>query len=407
MEVDGLSDPDIDLYTKEVQRGIRGEEEKLKRLLELENELKGTLLAVKDLPTRLRHDIIVPFGPHAFFPGQLIHTNEVTVHLGEKYYAEVTAPHAHGIIQRRLSVVRQSIAGVRKQLSSFRDRIQLSSHALGLGQPGDVREIKHTVEESDTLLSSAEASTIDHAEASTSSSARLQHVAKEDFIAVMRGLDKLEAMEQASASGQNDPAGELDEPDSDDDEFFGQNFLPPVLYHSSAASPGQQLDGLQAPESDSQREKAPGAVGGAKPQQGIRKGFLVQGPQPSPGKPSTATASAASKTVNVAEGSASASVLASNAVGQASPSAGAGVGAVRFAGERPVDSVMSDRCTSSEVGSQPSVRPAPPVEVAFTGQVLERNNDPPCQDRISGGATTSAQPEKRVSRFMMQRGKQG
>ena len=35
-----------------------------------------------ELPDKTQHNIMVPFGPMAFFPGRLIHTNEVLVRLG-------------------------------------------------------------------------------------------------------------------------------------------------------------------------------------------------------------------------------------------------------------------------------------------------------------------------------------
>jgi unconventional prefoldin RPB5 interactor 1 len=43
----------------------------------------------------------VPFGPMAFFEGQIQRTNEVIVLLGENYFLKCTVPHARSIIQRR------------------------------------------------------------------------------------------------------------------------------------------------------------------------------------------------------------------------------------------------------------------------------------------------------------------
>lgn len=45
----------------------------------------------------------VPFGPMAFMPGKLIHTNEVMVLLGDNWFAEVSAKHSCEIISRRLA----------------------------------------------------------------------------------------------------------------------------------------------------------------------------------------------------------------------------------------------------------------------------------------------------------------
>merc|ERR1719335_2124777 len=61
--------------------------------------------ALVDLPQKLSHPILVPFSggglavdldtandPLAFFPGRLVHTNEVTHIAGDRYFLRRTAP---------------------------------------------------------------------------------------------------------------------------------------------------------------------------------------------------------------------------------------------------------------------------------------------------------------------------
>ena len=57
---------------------------------------------LSDLPKKTRHDVMVPIGPLAFMPGQLIHTNEIMVLLGDNWFAERSATQAMEIAQRRL-----------------------------------------------------------------------------------------------------------------------------------------------------------------------------------------------------------------------------------------------------------------------------------------------------------------
>lgn len=45
-------------------------------------EVEGTAATVNELDQKTRHRIMVPFGPLAFFPGDIVHTNEYLVHLG-------------------------------------------------------------------------------------------------------------------------------------------------------------------------------------------------------------------------------------------------------------------------------------------------------------------------------------
>ena len=44
----------------------------------------------------------VPFGKLAFMPGQLVHTNEILVLLGDNWFAERSAAQAAEIIDRRM-----------------------------------------------------------------------------------------------------------------------------------------------------------------------------------------------------------------------------------------------------------------------------------------------------------------
>lgn len=45
----------------------------------------------------------VPIGKHAFFPGQLVHTNEIMVLLGDNHFIERSVRQADGIADRRLA----------------------------------------------------------------------------------------------------------------------------------------------------------------------------------------------------------------------------------------------------------------------------------------------------------------
>lgn len=43
----------------------------------------------------------VPFGPLAFMPGKLVHTNEVTVLLGDNWFAKCSAKQAGDLVEHR------------------------------------------------------------------------------------------------------------------------------------------------------------------------------------------------------------------------------------------------------------------------------------------------------------------
>uniref|UniRef100_A0A3B3ZD00 Uncharacterized protein n=1 Tax=Periophthalmus magnuspinnatus TaxID=409849 RepID=A0A3B3ZD00_9GOBI len=57
---------------------------------------------LKTLPDQLSYDVMVPFGPLAFMPGKLVHTNEVTVLLGDNWFAKCSAKQAQKIVDHRM-----------------------------------------------------------------------------------------------------------------------------------------------------------------------------------------------------------------------------------------------------------------------------------------------------------------
>ena len=60
---------------------------------------------LEDLPKKLKHKVMVPLGDLAFMPGEIVHTNEVTVLLGDNYFVKSTTQHARTIVGRRIQCI--------------------------------------------------------------------------------------------------------------------------------------------------------------------------------------------------------------------------------------------------------------------------------------------------------------
>ncbi|KAJ6420438.1 hypothetical protein OIU84_027889 [Salix udensis] len=86
---------------KRVEEKIGEKQKELDSIKEFVTENTSLITLVSRLPDELNHDIMVPFGKAAFFPGRLIHTNELMVLLGDGYYAERTAKQTVEILTRR------------------------------------------------------------------------------------------------------------------------------------------------------------------------------------------------------------------------------------------------------------------------------------------------------------------
>ncbi|XP_015953729.1 uncharacterized protein LOC107478108 [Arachis duranensis] len=111
-----------------VQYAIAEKRAELDRLLGFIDDNNNLINLVHKLPEELSHDIMVPFGKAAFFPGRLIHTNEFLVLLGEGYYAERTSKQTTEILKRRGK-------GLDSQLDSLEAMIKdLQAEAMFFGQ---------------------------------------------------------------------------------------------------------------------------------------------------------------------------------------------------------------------------------------------------------------------------------
>lgn len=191
------------------------------------SHLRGVAELVSELPKRLTAPIMVPFGKHAFFPGQLQHTNEVTMNIGCGYYIECTAAHAAEVLDRRVQALERSAAHASQHAQSLQARLHLADQELGAGPtsssgggdstPGlvheggeEVVEIRETLEESDALLRSAAAGAISGGGSSSGTvSGKAEALDKDDREAgpdsldeVFKRIAELERLEQEAEQAE-------------------------------------------------------------------------------------------------------------------------------------------------------------------------------------------------------------
>lgn len=68
------------------------------------------------LSGKTRHSVMVPLTSKAFMPGELVHTNEMTVLLGDNWFVETSASHAGEIAKRRLDQCDSLLVKVEEEL---------------------------------------------------------------------------------------------------------------------------------------------------------------------------------------------------------------------------------------------------------------------------------------------------
>nr|GMD33422.1 RNA polymerase II subunit 5-mediating protein homolog isoform X1 [Ipomoea batatas] len=113
----------VDEAQKALQRVHETIDERQKQLDQLNGfvaDNKNLINLVQRLPDKLHHDIMVPFGKAAFFPGRLIHTNEFLVLLGEGYYADRTSKQTAEILTRRGKALESQVQSIKAVMQDLK-----------------------------------------------------------------------------------------------------------------------------------------------------------------------------------------------------------------------------------------------------------------------------------------------
>ncbi|KAJ2840986.1 uri1, prefoldin-like chaperone, partial [Coemansia erecta] len=108
-----------DQYKKYLHHNENTLKTALAQYLEYKAEYQELQKLLQTLPDQTHYDAMVPVGPLAFFPGQLIHTNEILVLLGENLFVERSAKQAAAIAGRREKYADEKIAELDNQLNKL------------------------------------------------------------------------------------------------------------------------------------------------------------------------------------------------------------------------------------------------------------------------------------------------
>lgn len=120
-------------------------------------KVSGDYEALKDrlqtLPDQLSYDIMVPFGPLAFMPGKLMHTNEITVLLGDNWFSKCSAKQAQKIVDHRMKYVKNELDDLSKTMKNFEARVGFAKDLETISaSKGDYVDIREDIGNSDSAV---------------------------------------------------------------------------------------------------------------------------------------------------------------------------------------------------------------------------------------------------------------
>ncbi|KAL7215941.1 hypothetical protein ACSBR1_027983 [Camellia fascicularis] len=198
--------------SKLVQDTIADRHKDLDQLREFRDDNTSLINLVQKLPEELHHDIMVPFGKAAFFPGRLIHTNEFLVLLGEGYYADRTSKQTIDILKRREKSLESQVESLKAAMQDLKAEASFFDATAAEAAEGLV-EIREYIEE--TPVEKVSKAGIAEPDPPNFSVADNMNAVVEDedeeYARILSKMDELEREELAAES-----VNEVDEDENED-----------------------------------------------------------------------------------------------------------------------------------------------------------------------------------------------
>ncbi|XP_052881253.1 uncharacterized protein LOC108483236 isoform X2 [Gossypium arboreum] len=193
---------------EEVQKAAKMVEEKLSENQNEMNQLKefiadntSLINLVQKLPDELHHDIMVPFGKAAFFPGRLIHTNEFLVLLGESYYTERTAKQTVEILKRRGKSLESKVDALKAVMQDLKAEASFFDSTASEAAEGLV-EIREYEEDNSTERASQSGSLELETPSVAEADNKMGASEDDEYARIMSRLEELEKEELAAEDNE-------------------------------------------------------------------------------------------------------------------------------------------------------------------------------------------------------------
>ncbi|XP_035869208.1 unconventional prefoldin RPB5 interactor 1 [Phyllostomus discolor] len=141
-----LRAPQVARLREEQEKVVARCRESIQHWKKVDEDYRALQERLGALPDKLSYSVMVPLGPCAFMPGQLVHTNEVTVLLGDNWFAKCSAKQAVGLAEHRKAHVRRTIDDLKKVMKSFESRVEFTEDLQKMSDAaGDIVDIREEV----------------------------------------------------------------------------------------------------------------------------------------------------------------------------------------------------------------------------------------------------------------------
>ncbi|KAM6152952.1 unconventional prefoldin RPB5 interactor 1 [Erethizon dorsatum] len=270
-----LRAPEVARLREEQAKVVTNCQEKIQHWKKVDDDYNALQERLSTLPDKLSYNIMVPFGPFAFMPGKLVHTNEVTVLLGDNWFAKCSAKQAVGLVEHRKEHIRKTMDDLKKVMKNFESRVEFTEDLQKMSDAaGDIVDIREEIKSDFEFKGKQRIAHKPHSKPKTSDifEADFANVKSKDFFADKELWARLEELER-----QEELLGELDsKPDivitngedtiSSEEEKEDQNTNVNVMHHvTDSLTPNSCPKGVKSSElfSGQVNSKLNGSVNGS------------------------------------------------------------------------------------------------------------------------------------------------
>ncbi|KAH0539722.1 unconventional prefoldin RPB5 interactor-like protein [Cotesia glomerata] len=113
------------LFNQVLSERLKANNQQIKTWSDYKKRHEKVIEGLDILPQDLSINCMVPIGKRALMPGKLTHTNEITVCLGDGYFAKYTAAQAKDLCNRRIKKADEMLENLDKERSMYETRSML------------------------------------------------------------------------------------------------------------------------------------------------------------------------------------------------------------------------------------------------------------------------------------------
>ncbi|KAG5226310.1 RNA polymerase II mediating protein [Salix suchowensis] len=361
---------------KRVEEKIGEKQKELDSIKEFVTENTNLINLVSRLPDELNHDIMVPFGKAAFFPGRLIHTNEFMVLLGDGYYAERTAKQTVEILTRRGKTLDSQVESLMANMKDLKVEASFFDVTASEAAEGLVEIREDYVEEKFREK---------HSKSDDKNNDKKVEFEDDEYARIMSRLDELEKEELEAEAEEVDAK---DDVESDVEQ-------PDAAENNDESDTDEQTDAAENNDESETDEQTDAAESNSESHDNTQPQAKLSIKEPLLQKTAGALSNKYLPQQNITD--------TSNVLMQTPKSGFDSSKAFTGSIAESADTVSTNSRQQAVTSSQAS-KPAFDSSKAFTGSIVERTYNLPTsgQDAFSS-QSSSSQPSKPLSRFKMRR----